>query len=66
MKVVERLRDGKGTTGEYVRHLKIGPFKDEGMFEVEISPVLEDNPKENQQPAGPYLENELRASTSHA
>lgn len=41
-KMLERLRDRDGATGEYVRHLKIGPFKDEDKFELEISPVLED------------------------
>ena len=41
-KLVERLKDSNGTIREYVRRLKIGPFKDEDKFEFEISPVLED------------------------
>lgn len=40
--MLERLRDSKETAGGYVRHLKIGPFKDEDRFEFEISPMLED------------------------
>jgi hypothetical protein len=40
--MLERLMDRNGATGEYVRHLKIGPFKDEDKFMAEISPMLED------------------------
>jgi hypothetical protein len=40
--MVERLRNSNDTTGEYVRHLKIGPFEDEDRFERETSPFLED------------------------
>ncbi|KAI4651695.1 uncharacterized protein J4E79_009176 [Alternaria viburni] len=39
--MLERLRDRNGKTGEYVRHLKIGPFKDEDKFKLEILPLLE-------------------------
>ncbi|KAH6878943.1 hypothetical protein BKA58DRAFT_307128 [Alternaria rosae] len=39
--MLERLRDRNERTGEYVRHLKIGPFKDEDKFKLEILPVLE-------------------------
>jgi hypothetical protein len=42
LKTVERLRNSNDSTGEYVRHLKIGPFMDEDRFECEISPFLED------------------------
>ncbi|KAI4648210.1 hypothetical protein J4E93_004622 [Alternaria ventricosa] len=39
--MLERLSDRNGKTGEYVRHLKIGPFKDEAKFKLEILPSLE-------------------------
>jgi hypothetical protein len=39
--MLERLRDRNEKTGEYVRNLKIGPFKDEDKFKLEILPVLE-------------------------
>ncbi|KAF7446911.1 hypothetical protein A1F99_083580 [Pyrenophora tritici-repentis] len=39
-KILEKLKDSNGVTGEYIRHLKIGPFKDEDRFEIEISPML--------------------------
>jgi len=39
--MLERLSDRNGKTGEYVRHLKIGPFKDEDKFKLEILPLLE-------------------------
>ncbi|KAI4662033.1 uncharacterized protein J4E78_004824 [Alternaria triticimaculans] len=39
--MLERLRDRNGKTGEYVRHLEIGPFKDEDKFKLEILPLLE-------------------------
>jgi hypothetical protein len=39
--MLERLLDRSERTGEYVRHLQIGPFKDEGNFDLEILPVLE-------------------------
>jgi hypothetical protein len=41
-KLVERLKNGNGNTGEFVKLMKIGPFKDEDMFDSEFSPVLED------------------------
>jgi hypothetical protein len=40
--LVKRLRDSNEATREYVRLLSIGPFKDENIFETEISQVLED------------------------
>ncbi|KAI4684894.1 uncharacterized protein J4E88_004336 [Alternaria novae-zelandiae] len=39
--MLDRLRDRDDKTGEYVRHLKIGPFKDEDKFKLEVLPVLE-------------------------
>lgn len=39
-KMVERLKGSDVTTGRYIGHLKIGPFKDEDRFGFEISPVL--------------------------
>jgi hypothetical protein len=42
LKLAERLKNSNGNKGEYVKLLNMGPFKDEDMFESEISPVLED------------------------
>ena len=41
-KMIERLENNNGIAREYVKHLKIGPFKDGERLELEVSPVLED------------------------
>jgi hypothetical protein len=39
-KMVERLRNSNGNDREYVRHLEIGPIRNEDWFQSEIMPVL--------------------------
>lgn len=41
-KMVERLRNSNGNDRYYVRHLKIGPIRNEDWFQSEIMPILEE------------------------